>query len=378
MFQGFSILTLSQMDDDLYYLVALSLVEGIGSVSAKRLISMFSTAQDVFRAKVSELVKVDGVGLQTAKEITSKSVFSRADIELKFIEKNSIRVWCYTDHEFPFRLKDCPDSPFILFGKGVCPFNAEKSLSIVGTRRVSSYGARILDDFITQLVPENIVIVSGMAIGVDTLAHRNVIQHQGSTIGILGHGLHMIYPSLNRSLAEATLEKGGLITEYPSQSKIMPGHFPRRNRIIAGISDATLIIESGVKGGAMISANYAHAYNRTVLAIPGSIYSMQSEGCHQLIQTSKASLVHSPEHLLQLLSWNKGGKIKPVQTQMFQELNPEEEAVLHILRENPQIHIDLLDFKTKSLPCKLPEILLNLELYGLIISLPGKRFRAIQ
>lgn len=365
------------MSDEIYYWLALSLVEGIGPITAKRLITAFSTPEKVFQASIPELVSIEGLGLKTAKDIKSQQVFSKADKEKIFIERHGVKVLHFLDSQFPSRLKDCPDAPFILFTKGKCPCNEERILSIVGTRKISPYAHRVLDTFIDLLAHENVVVVSGMASGVDTVAHRNVISHNGATIGVLGHGLHMIYPSTNKTLAKETLEKGGLITEYNSQSKIMPGHFPRRNRIIAGISDAMLVVETGTKGGAMISANYAHQYKRQVFAIPGSVFSPQSDGCHLLIQQNKAKLISHASQLLNIMGWSKSSRQKNIQTQLFPILTEPEQTVMKILQNNPEIHIDSLTQQFNSLDYKLHEILLQLELHGLILSLPGKRFRAI-
>jgi DNA processing protein len=364
--------------EDLKYKLALTLIPGVGSVNGKSLVAYCGGVKAVFMEKKRALLKIPGIGEQTINAIANHNVFGRAEEELAFIEKNNIAPLFYLDKEYPIRLKQCHDSPLMLYYKGTSNLNAAKVVAMVGTRKATEYGRDMCRKIIEGLVEQNVLIVSGLAYGIDTWSHKAALDNKLETIGVLGHGLDRIYPFANRALAEKMTESGGLLCEYMSNTMPDRENFPMRNRIIAGISDAVIVVEAGASGGALITAEIANSYNRDVFAVPGRLGDPHSEGCNKLIKINKAALIQSAKDISYLLNWNdeKDHK-KVVQRQLFLNLSPDEELIVSTLREKGDMEIDTLLLETLLMPAKAASVLLNLEFEGVIRCLPGKVYRLL-
>lgn len=364
------------MKDHLKYEIALTLIPNIGDILAKKLIAYCGNAEQVFKEKRSLLEKIPGIGSVYAKSILNHSVFDRAEAEIRFISDHRIQPVFYQDSAYPKRLTYCDDGPVMLYFKGDTDLNAKKVISIVGTREATDYGKDLCERLVRDLADYQVLIVSGLAHGIDAYAHRAAIDQQLSTVCVLAHGLDRIYPAINRPLAMKMLEKGGWLSDFMSRTKADKENFPRRNRIVAGISDATIVIESKAKGGSLITAEIANSYSRDVFAFPGRVDDHSSAGCNNLIRQHKAALIQSAADVIYSLGWEKNsGTTKAIQKQLFVELKPNEELIVCILKEKQQLPIDDL-----CLLCKLPmsivsSVLLTLEFAGIIKSLPGKMYR---
>ncbi len=357
--------------------VALTFVKNIGPTLAKSLVSYFGSAEGVFNAPRSKWLKVPGIGGKTVEQMDMGAALSRAEEELKFIEKNNVEVVFYTDGRYPKRLKNCNDSPVLLYAKGNANLNSRHIISVVGTRNATEYGKHLCKQLIEELQPYNVLIVSGLALGIDVAAHKECLKLNLPTLGVLGHGLDRIYPSQNRSTAEKMVENGGLITEYPSGTIPDRENFPQRNRIVAGIADATIVVEASIKGGALITAEIANSYNRDVFAFPGRIGDDYSEGCNFLIRNNKAALLTGAADLAYILGWEKADNTKPVVEQLLLpiDLSTDELLIFDILRlHKTPLPIDDLTIKTNMATSKLAMNLLNMEMQGYIRSLPGKTY----
>ncbi|MFH1005097.1 MAG: DNA-processing protein DprA [Bacteroidota bacterium] len=373
------------MTEQLKYQIAITLVPGIGDVLAKNLIAYCGSAEAVFSEKKHKLKKIPGVGEMLAGTLQNKTIMNevleRANHEIKFIEKENIIPLFFTDQNYPKRLKQCDDGPVMLYTKGKMNLNAERIISIVGSRRHTAYGRKICEQMIADFVPYNILVVSGLAYGIDICAHRASLKNNIPTAAVLAHGLEKIYPSDHSSTASEMLNNGGLITEFISNTQMNPEYFPRRNRIVAGLSDAVIVVEAAAKSGALITANIANSYNRDVFAVPGKVDDVLSEGCNYLIKLNKAALIRSAEDVIYFLMWEKqqqGQNNKhALQQQLFVKLSPEEEIIVNVLKEKGNIHIDALCFDAKFTTSKTATLLLNLEFSGLVKSLPGKMYSLV-
>jgi DNA processing protein len=360
----------------LRYQIALTLLPGVGDVLGKKLVAYCGGVEAVFREKKTALEKIPGIGNKLVEAILSQKVFDRADEEIAFIEENNIQPLFYLHSNYPARLKNCVDSPIILYYKGTGDLNGQKVISIVGTRNATNYGKEVCEKIIGGLAAHNTMVVSGLAYGIDTCAHRNALEQNLKTVAVLGHGLDRVYPYLNRGLAEKMLDQGGLVSEFMSQTKPDRENFPRRNRIIAGMADATLVIEAAKSGGALITAEIANSYNRDVFSVPGRIGDTWSEGCNALIKTNKAHLVQAPEDIAYIMGWDASRKTNPkMQRQLFIELSPDEEKIVNVLRNVETIGIDDVGFNTGLPVSKVSSTLLNLEFQGLVKVLPGKVYK---
>lgn len=361
------------MDELLKYKIGITLIPGIGDVLAKNLISYCGSIEGVFKEKKAKLQKIPGIGLVLADAIRNHNVLERAEQEIKFIEKYKIAPLFYLDDDYPQRLKHCHDSPVMLYYKGKADLNSKRIVSVVGTRNATLYGKKICQDLINGLADHDVLIASGLAYGVDICAHKTALTNDLPTIGVLAHGLDKIYPAAHRSTAEKMLVKGGLLTEFLSQTQPDRENFPKRNRIVAGMADATIVIESKDEGGSLITADIANSYNRDVFAFPGKVDDEYSVGCNRLIKNNKAALIESATDVLRLMGWEKQKQKKKTvqQKSLFLNLSPEEEMVVGILREKP-VGIDELCYAAKLNMSKVSMLLLNLELTGVVRSLPGK------
>jgi DNA processing protein len=363
---------------DLLYQLALVDVPNIGTVRAKILGLHFKSAEKVFKANLSTLESIEGIGSIPAHSIKSFTDFSKAEEEIKFIEKFKIRTLFITDKEYPQRLLNCYDSPTLLFYKGTADLNSKKIVSIVGTRTHTDYAKKITDKLIEDLSTQSILIISGMAYGVDAIAHKAAVKNNLPTIGVLAHGLDQIYPSDHSNLAKDMLKNGGgLLTEFRSQTKPDKHNFPTRNRIVAGISDATIVIESGVKGGSMVTAELANGYNKDVFAFPGKVTDNKSAGCNYLIKSNKAMLLTDAQELIEVMGWEeKSQKLKvKSQKEIFIELTKDEKIIIEILNEKEAVHIDEINLRSGLSSSAIAAAILNLELQNVVNGMPGKIYK---
>ncbi len=353
-------------------------VEGVGDIVAKRLINHLGSAEAVFKAKKMQLLAIEGVGEVLYNNLRNESVFKLAESEVKFVREQGIKPLYYLDNNYPERLKHCIDGPVVLFSSGKIDFASRKTISIVGTRQMTSYGADFCRKLIEDLSPLNPVIISGFAYGVDIFAHQVAMEQNLQTIGVVAHGLNQIYPKVHKKYVAAMEQNGGFLTEFWSTSNPDKENFVKRNRIVAGISEATIIIESAEKGGSLITANVANDYNRDVFAVPGRITDKYSMGCNNLIKSQRANLLTNAADLIYILNWQLEEKAhKPVQKQLFVSLEPDEQKVYDYLLKNGKELMDII-----ALHCELPiyrlsSLLLTMELKGVIRPLPGKLFEAI-
>src|SRR5690349_978709 len=291
------------MRTELIYQLSLCHVPYIGNVHAKQLCETFGSASAVFNAPVHELERIENIGDGKARSIKNFRDFARAEKEVAFIERYGIKPLFLTDNGYPQRLLNCFDPPAMLFYMGTADLNASRMVAIVGTRNNTDYGKYFTEKLVKALVHVNAVIISGLAFGIDTIAHKSSLKYGIPTIGVVGHGLDTIYPPENSNLAKQMVRHGGLLTEFRSNTKPDKHNFPSRNRVVAGISDATVVIESGAKGGSNITANLAWGYNRDVFAVPGRSTDIKSEGCNRLIRDNKAILLDDPEHFIIMMGW---------------------------------------------------------------------------
>ncbi len=370
-------------EQDLFHLLALQQVDGVGDIMAKKLINHCGTASAVFETKHSKLVGIDGFGSGLLRNLKNKSVFEKAEKELLFIKSNGIDITYFQDENYPDRLKHCIDGPVLLFSSGNIDLQNKKIISIVGTRQITSYGMEFCRKLIEDLAPLDPVIVSGFAYGVDIFAHQLAIEHNLQTIGVVAHGLNQIYPKTHKKYVAKVEQNGGFMTEFWSTSNPEKENFVRRNRIVAGISEATIVIESADRGGSLITANIANDYNRDVFAVPGRTTDKYSQGCNNLIKTQKANLLTSAADLVYILNWDIGNAsksrndAKPVQKQLFVTLEPDEQKVYDFLLKTGKELMDIIALRCDFPIYKISGMLLNMELKGVIRPLPGKFFEAI-
>lgn len=364
-------------DQDLFYVLALLKVEGVGDIMAKKLLNHYGSAEAVFKSKANQLTAIDGIGSVLLKNFKDKSVFEKANEEMEFMKSNGVKMSFFKDDSYPERLKHCIDSPVLIFSSGNINLKSKKIISIVGTRQITSYGTEFCRKLVEELAPLDPVIVSGFAYGVDIVAHQRAIDFNLQTIGVLAHGLNQIYPKSHKKYIAQIEENGGFMTEFWSTSNPDKENFVRRNRIVAGMTEATIVIESADRGGSLITANLANDYNRDVFAVPGRVTDKYSQGCNDLIKTQKANVLTSAADLIYILNWNIDNKAKPVQKQLFVELEAEEQKIYDFLLKNGKELLDIIALQCDFPIYKISGLLLNMELKGVIRPLPGKLFEAI-
>ncbi|MEO5890655.1 MAG: DNA-processing protein DprA [Ferruginibacter sp.] len=361
------------MTNDLLYQIALTLVPNIGDVHAKALVARYGDAESVFKAKKRDLENQEGIGTVRANSIKAFTNFESSEVEAKFIDQYKITPLFITDKNYPQRLLNCYDSPLLLYYRGNADLNSSRIISIVGTRIHSDYGKMACEKFVEELQGENILIVSGLAFGIDTIAHKTALKNNLATVGVLAHGLDRIYPAQNKTMAKQMVEQGGLLTEFISNTIPDKQNFPKRNRIVAGMCDAVVVIETGKKGGSLITAELGNSYNKDVFAIPGRTIDVKSEGCNYLIKNNKASLLTCAADMLEMMNWKDMKKAHPKkQRELFIELTDDEKIVTGILQNQPTIQIDQLYFKSGLSSSAMASALLMLEMQGIVTSLPGK------
>ncbi len=366
------------MNNDLLYRIALTLVPSIGDVHAKALIHHFGDALAVFAAKRSALESVEGIGETRARQIKRFTGFDRAEAEMAFIEKYRITPLFITDPAYPQRLLHCCDSPLLLYYRGNADLNASRVVAIVGTRSHTSYGKWFTEQLTEALSKENVLIVSGLAFGIDTIAHRAALKHQTPTVGVLAHGLDRIYPQANQALARQMTGNGGLLTDFKSGHTPDRQNFPRRNRIVAGMCDALVVVESGLKGGSLITATLANGYNKDVFAVPGKTTDVKSEGCNALIRSNKAGIITTTADLLESMGWIPApARIPQVQRKLFVELSASETVIVNLLSQHPTLPVDELHFQSGLNNSAVATALLQLEMQGLVRVLPGKLYQLV-
>ncbi len=357
--------------------IAVSLLQGIGPIRARQLLSKLPDLDSLFSYTLKELEKTTGVSKKLLQNMRREIAMGKAANEIAFIEKNNISTYFLTDKDYPRRLKQCEDAPLILYGKGNMDLNPVKTVAIVGTRKATPYGVSVCEELIKSFVGQDILVVSGMAYGIDICVHQLCVKHKIPTIGVLGHGLDRLYPQSHLKTAQRMLDTGGLLTEFLPGTLPDRVNFPMRNRIVAGMCDTTIVVESKNKGGSLITAELANDYSRDVFAVPGNIGQQFSEGCNQLISQSKAHLFLSPEHFLKWMDWTQKKGAKAPQRQLFLDLNPDEQKMMDLLQNEGEQHMDALAQKSNKAISQTSVLLFQMEMNGLVKALPGNKYAVL-
>ncbi len=366
---------LPRMDlTELHYAMALQAVPKIGDITAKKLIRHCGSPEAVFKSSKASLLAIGGIGTVVVKAIQSSKALKLAENEIDFIQRNNIRAHYFQQDSYPFRLKHCVDGPIVLFQKGNIQWSDSPVVSIVGTRQLTSYGKTQCKQLVESLAVFNPIVVSGFAYGADIAAHKAALDAGLQTVGCMAHGLQKTYPYAHKQYRPAVEAQGGFVTDYWSTAKFDPSNFLRRNRLIAGLSQATIVIESGAKGGSLVTARLAFEYNREVFAIPGRASDSQSVGCNTLIKTNQAHLLSTPADVPYILNWDLEINTPVIQKQLTLNLEPEEQLLYDFLKKEGQTLLDLIALNCDMPTSKAAALLLNLELKGVVRPLPGKRF----
>lgn len=362
---------------DLLYQIGLSQIPGVGPVLARQLVAYCGSAQAVFEARKKELLAIPNIGETTARNVLNKEALQIAERECAFVARHGITPLFYLDPAYPTRLTNLPDAPVMMYYRGKADLHHPRMVAVVGTRKPSPQGIRACEELIEGLRPYGVQVISGLAYGIDICAHRQSLASDIPTIGVLGHGLGRIYPAQHRSVAERMCGEGGLLTEFISSTSPEREHFPMRNRIVAGLCDALVVVETARKGGSMITAYMANDYHKDVFAFPGRNKDPYSQGCNLLIKSHRAALIEQASDIAYVMRWEESGDQAGKQTQLFAELTEEEKLIVNLLKEHEGISIDHLTFATQFRGSTLAGLLLNLEFKGIIKTLPGKRYTLI-
>jgi DNA processing protein len=373
---------MTNREQECFYCIALSQIPRIGIRSGKKLYDVIGSATDIFLHAKELPERIPDLNPEIVKWLDCSSALSRADEEMNFIIKNNISFFTIRDNGYPSRFKDCDDASLVLFFKGNADLNVQHVISIVGTRKASDYGKQFCHSFIRDLkaICPDIMIVSGLAYGIDICSHRAALDNSLSTVGVLAHGLDRIYPSIHRNTAVKMLENGGLLTEFISGTNPDPYNFVSRNRIVAGISDAVIVVESAAKGGSLITAEIAESYNRDCFALPGRIGDVYSVGSNQLIHDNKASLLFNAVDFVKAMGWDESNKIKEpiIQRNFFPDLNVEEQKVVRLLDERGNLQINILSVELGIPVFKMNSILFELEMKGIIRTMAGGMYQLLR
>ena len=356
--------------------IAITKIPKVGPITARNLISYCGSVNAVFKANKKALEKIPGVGPKTAVTLLKKEYFRLAEKELKFIEQKAITPLFFLDETYPQRLKPLDDAPLILYYKGIADLNHPRIVAVVGTRKPSKISSILCEELVEDLKAYNVLIISGLAYGIDAVAHKKSIALGMETVGVLGHGLNQIYPAQHRQLAEKMLHQGGLLTEFTSDSKPEASHFPMRNRIVAGMCDALVVVETGKKGGSMITAQYGNDYSKDVFAIPGNIKDTHSEGANHLIKTHRAALIQSAKDIGYIMRWEE--VTEDSADKIVIPLTSAEQTIADLMKQSVEIGIDQLTIESKFPPNEVASLLLTMEFKGLVKSLPGKRYMLLR
>lgn len=368
-------------EDPRFYQIALTLINGIGSSHIRELIRCFGDAEALFHQSKKTLQAIPSVGPALSDAVNDHTLFLRAEKELDFIDKNDIRIYCIQDEDYPKRLRECNDAPYIFFFKGNADLNASYVISIVGTRMATDYGKSVTEKFVAGLAEKfpNLLVVSGLAYGIDISSHRAALANGLPTVAVLGHGLDRIYPFVHRQTATEMQQNGGLLTEFLSGTDPDRPNFVRRNRIVAGLSDATIVVESAEKGGSLITAEMALSYQRELYAFPGRTDDPHSKGCNQLIRKNKAGLITSAEEFIEAMGWDDrclSVKVNlPQQTKLLFPDKEEYRQVVDLLQQNKEMHVNQLSVALSLPMSQLSNILFDMEMEGLIKNMPGNIYR---
>ncbi|MCO5259690.1 MAG: DNA-processing protein DprA [Crocinitomicaceae bacterium] len=358
------------------YQIALTQLCGFGSIKTKQLLSTVENEDTIFSLPLKKLAEQTGFSLDSLKKMNREEALEKAQVIYDSLSRSNINYIFYRDAAYPRRLKQCEDAPIVLYIRGTIDLNNTKFVAVVGTRDASDYGKKICSELIQQFAGTNIVVVSGMAYGVDITVHQLCLQHQVKTIGVMAHGLEIVYPQLHRSTAKKMIDTGCLLSEYPPGTKPDKEHFPMRNRIVAGMCDATIVVESKIKGGSLITADLANDYSRDVFAYPGNIFDENSEGCNLLIASNKAHLIRNGGDFIKKMGWDLLVKA-PVQRTIFPTLTTEEQEVITLLEKNGNMNIDALSMQLKFPSSKLNVLLFQLEMNGIVALKPGNRCQLV-
>lgn len=364
-------------EDKLFAILRLQKTKAIGSVLARKLIVQVGGVSQIFKEKPAVLSKINGIGAHAVKNLLDERNLDAIERELHFIKSNNIAYSYFLDSDYPVNLQQCIDAPLLLFKDGNLDLNNDKIISIVGTRNISSYGRDFCNQLIEELASYNPVIVSGFAYGVDICAHKAAIKNKLQTIGVLAHGFDQIYPKVHKKYINQVNEKGGFLTEFWHEENPLRENFLKRNRIVAGISKATIVIESAEKGGSLVTADIANSYNRDVFAVPGRITDIYSKGCNNLIKNNKAHLLTSATDIVKMLNWDVQTTAKPIQKQLFLDLNENEQNIHDFLFKNGKQLLDSISLHCHIPVFQLSSILLQMELKGIVKPLPGKMFEIV-
>ncbi|NMH28348.1 DNA-processing protein DprA [Flavobacterium silvaticum] len=362
---------------DLIYLIALRQCYGIGDITAKKLLTHFKSAEEVFKRNPVEIAGLTGIGLKNSQNIKLSEWLQKAEREAEFAFQNNIDCQRFDDPDYPEKLKHCPDGPTLLFSKGNINLKDRKIISIVGTRKVTAAGIDFCRRLIFDLAPLDPVIVSGFAYGVDIVAHQAAIEKGLQTIAVMAHGHNQIYPKPHQKFVKPILENGGFMTEFCTWENPLPENFVKRNRIVAGLSEATVVIESAEKGGSLITANMALDYNRDVFAVPGKPTDPLSQGCNNLIKTQRAQILTQAADLVYSLNWDLKKTELQVQKQLFVDLSDEEKLIFDHLSQTGNQSLDVIALECGFPVQKLSGLLLQMELKGVVRPMPGKMFQAV-
>jgi DNA processing protein len=357
------------------YKIALTMIPNIGPILAKNLLAYCGSPEEVFKQKKAALAKVPGIGPSRAADVLNADVLQKAEDEIKFADKYNIQVLYFMDESYPSRLKHFDYSPLILYYRGdLSCLNTNRTVGIVGTRKPSELAKNFTQKITEDLVPYSPVIISGLAYGVDGIAHKEAVKNNLPTIGVMGNSHDFIYPSEHKDIASKMLNCGGLLTEFPSKTKPDRANFPMRNRIIAALSDAIIIVESNITGGSIITAEFANEYNKDVFAVPGRIDDEKSKGCNALIKKNKAHLIESVDDLAYITRWEESSKKKSIQASLFIDLTTEEQKIVDYIKLKKEAAIDEIIHHLRLSSSIVASQLLNLEFKSIIKSLPGKKY----
>ncbi|MCZ2100250.1 MAG: DNA-processing protein DprA [Chitinophagales bacterium] len=361
-------------EEQLVLYLALTKMPNIGPVIAKILISYCGGIEPLFGKSKQDLLKIPGIGPQIANNFEPKAYIQEAEKEIHLLLKSDVNIITYHDKGYPKRMLNFDDAPILLFYRGNFDLDFYRTVAIVGTRTPTHHGIHFCEKLVEELAAYQVGIISGLAFGIDGVAHRKSVEHNIPTLGILGNGLPNVYPAEHRSLTDKMVLNGGLLSEFSYNAKPARENFPMRNRIIAGMSDVVIVIESKSKGGSIITAEFANDYNKDVFAVPGRVSDEFSEGCNQLIKQNKAHLIESAKDIAYIMRWDDIDASKTIQKQLFVELDEQEKTVLDIIKNHREIAIDMLSHKLQMNPSEMASVLLELEFKGLIKTLPGKKY----
>jgi DNA processing protein len=367
------------MEQNHLSLLALHFIPGLGDHLIRQLVSYCGSPEKVFKIPKGKLLKIPGIGAVTAEAIRLGKPFALAEKELRRTEKENVELLFFTDEKYPSRLRQVNDSPTMLYAKGNMDLENPKAVAIVGTRQSTAYGKECVENLVRDLVAHEALIVSGLAYGIDIHAHKQALKYKLPTVGVMGSGMDVIYPGAHREVAAKMMENGGLLTEHPFGTQPDAHNFPARNRIVAGLSDAIIIVEAAEKGGALITADIANSYNKDVFAFPGNIKQSHSAGCNNLIKSNRAHLITSIRDLQYIMNWDVGVKPRKQESVALDGYSPEEQQIIRtLLDNNKQLMIDEISWKTNFPVSTIASLLLALEFKGVVASLPGKMYKLVK